>query len=280
MANSIAQFLRAEQQAVLVNIDQSNGSVPREQGTWMLVGPNHILGTIGGGQLEFIAMDTARQLIKKGTAEHAMTIPLGPDIGQCCGGTVSLSFRAVDGAIEADLTARHSSEYQTRPKLYIFGAGHVGLALANAASLLPISVSLVDTRKEALTQCPTNVKPILSIMPEAIIRKAQPRSAFVVLTHDHALDFLITKEALLRGDANYVGMIGSKTKRGTFKNWYQREGGDLKQLSRLQCPIGGSKLRDKRPEIIAALTLGEVIEALLSHGVAKHHGRINEVTTR
>ena len=88
-------------------------------------------------------------------------------------------------------------------------------------------------------------------------------SAFVVLTHDHALDFLIVAEALRRTDAAYVGMIGSATKKATFKSWYLKTaGGGEDAFARLVCPIGGDAVRDKRPEVIAALAAAEILAAL------------------
>ncbi|PST30285.1 xanthine dehydrogenase accessory protein XdhC, partial [Mesorhizobium loti] len=97
-----------------------------------------------------------------------------------------------------------------------------------------------------------------------IVRDAPPDSAFVVLTHDHALDFLIATEALGREDASYVGMIGSKTKRATFKNWLSREVDRPELFGRLVCPIGGTAVKDKRPPVIAALAAAEILTAALN----------------
>ena len=84
-----------------------------------------------------------------------------------------------------------------------------------------------------------------------------------MLTHDHALDFLIVAEALKRADAAYVGMIGSKTKKATFRSWYFREAaGDEASFARLVSPIGGDDVNDKRPAVIAALAAAEIMRAL------------------
>ena len=92
------------------------------------------------------------------------------------------------------------------------------------------------------------------------MRAAPAGSAFIVLTHDHALDFLSVAEALKRDDAAYVGMIGSKTKKATFRSWYLREaGGGEEAFARLVCPIGGADVKDKRPAVIAALAAAEVM---------------------
>ena len=78
----------------------------------------------------------------------------------------------------------------------------------------------------------------------------------------HSLDFLIAKEALARSDASYVGMIGSKTKLASFRNWMRRDSGEIAGVDRLVCPIGGSGVSDKRPEVIAALVAAELVQYL------------------
>ena len=192
----------------------------------MLVAADCIFGTIGGGQLEFMAIDHARLALDNGAHADEMTIPLGPEIGQCCGGRVALGFKHVDRGVAMRLIEKVDLEIAQRPHVYIFGAGHVGDALAMALSLVPLRTILVDTREDELaaTQVPS-IETCLTAMPEAVVRDAPAGSAFVVLTHDHALDFLITAEALARNDASYVGMIGSKTKRARFRNWLTREVG-------------------------------------------------------
>ena len=105
----------------------------------------------------------------------------------------------------------------------------------------------------------------LTAMPEEMVRDASPGAAFVVLTHDHALDFLIVAEALRRDDAAYVGMIGSKTKKATFSSWFLKTaGGSAEQFARLVSPIGGDTVKDKRPAVIAALAAAEIIAALVA----------------
>ena len=102
---------------------------------------------------------------------------------------------------------------------------------------------------------------MLTPLPEEIVRRAPPGAAFVVLTHDHALDFLIAREALARGDAAYVGMIGSRTKRVSFQRWLAR--GGARSIPRpLVCPIGAAGRPDKRPEVIAAFVAAEIMQTL------------------
>ncbi len=270
----IRDFLAREAACILVEVTGAAGSTPRDTDAWMLVSKDRIFATIGGGQLEFMAIDHARKLIQGATAEDRLEIPLGPEIGQCCGGRVALSFKPLDDNTRAALTARYDGEIASRPHVYIFGAGHVGDALATALSLTPVRTVLVDTREQELSAVDVpGIETCLTAMPEAVVRDAPAGSAFVILTHDHALDFLIAMEALARGDASYVGMIGSKTKRATFKHWLSREAEHPELFNRLICPIGGAAVKDKRPAIIAALAAAEIVTAVLTHERPKGDAR-------
>nr|WP_281354904.1 xanthine dehydrogenase accessory protein XdhC [Chelativorans xinjiangense] len=245
----------------MVEVREAKGSTPRETGAWMLVSPDAIFGTIGGGQLEFLAIAKARELIAENVASGALDIPLGPEIGQCCGGRVVLDIRIAGREERTELLKRAGDEDAGRPHVYLFGGGHVGHALAAALALLPVRTFVVETRAEALADMPEEVEKRLTAVPEETVREAPAGSAFVVLTHDHALDFLIVAEALAREEAAYVGMIGSKTKKATFKSWYLKNGGEEARLSRLVTPIGGGEVRDKRPAVIAAMAAAEVMRA-------------------
>ncbi|PJR16454.1 xanthine dehydrogenase accessory protein XdhC (plasmid) [Sinorhizobium meliloti] len=261
----IRDFLSRERACVLVEVASAAGSTPRDTDAWMLVSKDRTFATIGGGQLEFMAIDHARKLVQGAKADLRLAIPLGPEIGQCCGGHVALSFKKVDADTRATLIERSDDEIAHRPHVYIFGAGHVGNALAMALSHVPLRTVLVDTREHELSAADVpGIETCLTAMPEAVVRDAPPGSAFVVLTHDHALDFLIATEALGREDASYVGMIGSKTKRATFKNWLSREVNRPELFERLVCPIGGTVVKDKRPPVIAALAAAEIMTAALN----------------
>ncbi len=227
----------------------------------MLISATEIFGTIGGGQLEFMAIDNARALLS-GSGLAQMDVPLGPEIGQCCGGRTLLSFTRVTPELAADLESRLAAESAAYPNVMLFGAGHVGQALAAALAPLPFRVTVVETRAEALQDLPDTVTARHVAMPEALVTDLPPGSAVVILTHDHALDFLIAREALARGDLAYVGMIGSATKRATFKNWLARETEGAVSSEALVLPIGGTAVRDKRPAVIAALVAAELLTAL------------------
>ncbi|MCF3972726.1 xanthine dehydrogenase accessory protein XdhC [Paracoccus salsus] len=232
---------------IRVRVISAKGSTPRDAGAEMFVGPDRVTGTIGGGQLEYMAIDRARQMLARNEAEADMDIPLGPEIGQCCGGRVRLHLD------------RKGPTPEDRPDVLIFGAGHVGRALALALHPLPVRTALIDSRPEELAQAAPGVKTRLTPLPEALIRAARPGSAVVIVTHDHALDFLLAAEALTRGDLAYVGMIGSRTKRAQFLRFAEARGVDTGPLI---CPIGAGPARDKRPAVIAATTAAELIARL------------------
>jgi xanthine dehydrogenase accessory factor len=274
-------FLAANPASVLVEIAEAKGSTPRERGAFMLVSKLAIWGTIGGGQFEYMAIDNARATLS-GSGSAVMDIPLGREIGQCCGGRTKLVFTVVTPDVAADLQTRIRREEDTRPDIYLFGCGHVGLALARALVPLPFAVTVIETRAEALEGLPPQVSAKLTAMPEARVSDIAAGGAAVILTHDHALDFLIAERALLRGDLAYVGMIGSATKRATFSNWLQRQtedrGASSAMMDRLTLPVGSvsadASVKDKRPAVIAALVAAELLHRVPARqpveGVSAH----------
>ncbi len=266
----IAGFLSQEPDAIVCELTGVQGSSPREQGTFMLVGKTSLFGTIGGGALEYMVIDHARRLISSGRAAEQMHVPLGPEIGQCCGGRVDVSLRRADADSRSRLSAIVAKEDAMLPQVFVFGAGHVGRVLAQMLMLLPLHVEVIDTRGEEIEQLAPGIIGRAVAMPEAIVRSAPPGSSYVIMTHDHTLDFLIAREALRRLDAPYIGMVGSDTKRGKFSNWFRREGGDVSALRRLVLPIGRQGLGDKRPEIIAVHAASEIMAAVSS---AQRSGR-------
>lgn len=258
---ALRQAVLAGEAAILVTVERAEGSTPREEGASMLVTANRQAGTIGGGALEMEAIIEARRMLKEGEDASALDIPLGPAIGQCCGGRVGLSLHRADAALLTRIEGREQAERSARPLVLLFGAGHTGQALARSLLPLPLRLRVVDTRRERIAELPQTVSSLATPLPEAEIDRAQPGTAFVVMTHDHALDFLLTARALERGDAAYVGMIGSATKREKFRR-HLRDAGSGARIEALTLPIGGAALRDKRPEVIAALTAAELLVTL------------------
>jgi len=245
---------------VLVRVVEARGSTPRDRDAWMLVSRTSSFGTIGGGRLELEAIDRARAVLA-GAGAEPMALPLGPAIGQCCGGHVTLSFEAIPPARFGEVEAMVEVEDAGDPEVWLFGGGHVGRALTSALLLLPVKVQVVETRQDELEQTPQGAALHLTALPESLVSGIAPGSAVIVLTHDHALDFLIVSAALARNDLAQVGMIGSDTKRATFEHQFIREGGGKARLSKLVCPIG-RKLTDKRPEVIAATVASDITAAL------------------
>lgn len=234
---------------IRVRVSRAQGSTPRDAGAWMAVSGDDVTGTIGGGQLEYMAIDRARQMLRTGEDSATMDVPLGPEIGQCCGGRVMLALDRIQN-LPADPAGC---------AVLIFGAGHVGRALALALSPLPVAPLLIDQRAPELALAAPGIATRLTALPETEIRAAAPGSAVVIVTHDHALDFLLGAEALSRRDLAYTGMIGSKTKRAQFTRFARARGIDPAPLI---CPIGAGFSGDKRPALIAAFTAAEIMAKL------------------
>lgn len=253
----------AQPALILADVTGTKGSTPREAGTFMLVSEAGLWGTIGGGNLEFTAIDRARAILAGSKPAGPITFTLGPETGQCCGGVVEVALSRLDEAGREALRVRYLEQRWRHPDIFVFGAGHVGRALAIALAPLPLRVVMVETRPGETDGLPQAVETRLVAIPESVVPDIRAGGAAVILTHDHSLDFLIAAEALKRDDISYVGMIGSKTKRGVFAHWLGREGHDPGLIDRLVLPIGGGAVRDKRPEVIAALVAAEVLTALL-----------------
>ena len=243
----------------LIELIKTKGSTPRDAGAVMIVGQDEIFGTIGGGSAEWVAVQTARKFIKGAEFFDRQTITLGPQIDQCCGGSLEITYHLVDEEIRSRATRFTKSQSAT--EVLIFGAGHTGLALANALQPLGMDIKLIDTRPQ-YAELIKDHKLLNLALPEEAVRSARAQSVFVITTHDHSLDFLITAEALSRRDALYVGMIGSPTKRGVLKSWMGEHDYDNLLVENLHCPIGGSRVKNKQPEIIAAMCAAEILNAI------------------
>ncbi len=255
--------VHAGELAIVVTVAEARGSTPQAAGARMIVTADAIAGTVGGGRLEFEAMLRAREMIATNTAEDRLDMPLGPAVGQCCGGRVVLILRRADDMAVQELAALERQEGQRAPQVAVFGAGHVGRALVQALAPLPLRVLWCDSRPEALAALTwDNVETDTGDALDLIAR-CRPGAAVVVLTHSHALDYAITEAALRRDDFAYVGLIGSQTKRRRFERWFTARGGHATALARLICPIGDTGVVDKRPPIIAAFAATEILRVLL-----------------
>ncbi|MES2442373.1 MAG: xanthine dehydrogenase accessory protein XdhC [Pseudomonadota bacterium] len=296
----------------LVTILATEGSAPRGPGARMVVTADRLHGTIGGGALEHQAAEQARAILAHPPGSwRVQDYPLGPLLGQCCGGRVRLMVERLEGAPEgtgpfevmlSDIVRREphpgegrgpvASRFRGRDAadnpsvlgpglrrgkvaargplptsgatfiepveadtlpLYLFGAGHVGRAIAAHATGLPIHLAWFDTRP-AEAETPG----VMLADPDAMTAcagEAPEGSAVAILTHDHALDYRLAAAALT-SRATFVGLIGSQTKRARFLSRLAKDGIDA---TRLTCPIGLPGIIGKEPEVIAIATLAQLL---------------------
>lgn len=241
---ALAAAERDNQPAVLVTVLTAKGSTPREAGVKMVVSADGLAGTIGGGNLEYQCEAVARDLLAGGAVgPSTRDFPLGPALGQCCGGHVTVLFEVL------------------RPPLLhvgLFGAGHVGTALVKLLADLPCRVSWIDSRPEALpARVPANVVPVRVGEPAQAVGALPPGSFVLVMTHDHGLDFEIVAAALQRRDLAAVGLIGSETKRARFAGRLARLG---IAADRLICPIGLPGIAGKEPAVVAVSVAAQILQ--------------------
>ena len=258
-----AAWLAAGERAVVVEVVAVRGSVPRGVGTRMLVGVAASIGTIGGGHLELKAITAARRMLDSGTATRdALSFALGPALGQCCGGAVTLAFAPLD----ADALSRWP---QRVPLLHLqlHGAGHVGRAVATLLATLDVDVDWFDERDEEFpatttlgSAWPGHIRRVRADTVEREVANAPGDAFYLVLTHEHALDLRITEAVLRRGDFAFCGLIGSMTKRASFVRRLAERGVDAASIARLTCPIGIDGIDGRTPEVIAAAVVAQLLQ--------------------
>ena len=249
--------------AALVTLAQARGSSPREAGARMVVRWDGFLGTIGGGALEWEALALARTALARGPGTTARRdLSLGPDLGQCCGGRVTLEIEVFGPSDRPRAAALAAQERATDPSRHVllFGAGHVGRALAQALAHLPFRLRWIDERDDAFPAAmPGEVEMVLARAPEAEVAGAPAGAALLVLTHSHARDLSIVAAALERGDLPFVGLIGSATKRARFEKRLAALGLGQEARARLVCPIGLPGIEGKEPGVIAASVAAQLL---------------------
>ncbi len=259
------------------------GSAPREVGAAMLVWTGGADGTIGGGALEHEAAARAH-----GSVDRLERIALGPARGQCCGGAVTLlterwdadrlaaagdpvvrapgggdmplavarvldRARAAGAAAAPGLVQGWMVEPVSRPlrHVWIYGAGHVGRALAGVLAPLPgLAVTWADTAAARFpNDLPAGVVPLVAADPAAAVARAPDNAEHLVLTYSHALDLAIC-HAILSRPFGAAGLIGSATKRARFRSRLAALGHLPEPIARIDCPIGDPSL-GKHPQAIA-----------------------------
>ena len=283
---ALREAVKTHGKVVRVVIAGIKGSSPREVGAAMLVWKDGQSGTIGGGTLEYQAAETARsQTVATRLTHHT----LGPDMGQCCGGAVSLFSEVYDlkkvetlddtiiarsasgGAtplsVKRVLAAARSQGIAPEPRLidgwmiepvhkparnlWIWGAGHVGRALVDVLSPLPdLAITWVDTGPERFPDViPAGVTDLPATKPAELVRHAPPNAEHLVLTYSHNLDLELCNR-LLSHDFRFAGLIGSATKWARFRSRLAALGHMPERINRITCPIGDPDL-GKHPQMIA-----------------------------
>ena len=261
-------WLVQERPCVVVEVSKARGSVPREAGTRMLVAAHDCAGTIGGGRLELEAIGQARAMLAThDPLPRSVHYPLGPSLGQCCGGAVTLGLVRLD--------ASQLDRWPVDPPLFhlqLYGAGHVGRAIARALAPLNAMVDWIDEREDEFPTrfpgCeawPAHIRKLSVDAVEAEVHEAPPGAFYLVLTHRHDLDLKITQAILSRADFGYLGLIGSQTKRQRFIHHFERRGIASEVIARLTCPIGVPGIAGKQPEVIAVAVVAQM---LLAAGLA------------
>ncbi|MBA1257180.1 xanthine dehydrogenase accessory protein XdhC [Pseudomonas oryzihabitans] len=242
----LADFEARGEPCVLITVADEQGSTPREAGTKMLVGREEQHLTIGGGHLEYRAVDIAREMLAAGTRQPRLErFSLAASLGQCCGGVTTLLF-------EPQLA-------QDVPVI-VFGAGHVARALVPLLAGLPCAVRWVDSRpQEFPAVLPAGVEKRLTDEPVDEIARMPAGAYYIVMTHNHPLDLELTDAILARGDHGYFGLIGSRTKWAKFRHRLAARGHGADRLATVRCPLGLPEVQGKLPLEIAIAVAGEVI---------------------
>ena len=242
----IKQLESENRDYVLVTVLGTRGSTPRDCGTKMVVTRTKSYATIGGGHLEFKAIEQARKLLTEAQSKQKFEhFPLGAKLGQCCGGQATILFE---------------SFIKTNIDIMLFGAGHVGKALVSILADLPCRVQWVDSRKhEFPDNLSRNITKIVSDSPSDEVRTMPKNAYYVIMTHNHPLDFAISEVILKRNDAQYIGLIGSKTKWKRFQMRFEHKGYQPELYSSIRCPVGHSNIPGKLPSEVAVAVAGEII---------------------
>jgi xanthine dehydrogenase accessory factor len=253
-------WLDAGRAAAVVEVVSFRGSVPRETGTRMLVAADETLGTIGGGHLELQAIRQARALLESGGPSAAAPleqhVALGPSLGQCCGGSLDLRFTMLAQADPAAWPAPRSLFF-----LQLYGAGHVGRAVARLLADIPCQVQWIDERESEFPADPSppHIQRLCTEPVQAEVAAAPANAYYLVLTHSHELDLALALAILRRGDAGFFGLIGSRTKRRRFVHRLAERGVGAQALTGMVCPIGIAGIAGKEPGIIAVAAVAQLL---------------------
>ena len=247
--NKLTSNIDYKKNIIKAKIINVKGSSPNKINDFMLVAPKDIFGTIGGGNLEYLVIEESKLMLKNKSKRKKLNIPLGPGIGQCCGGYVEIILtlhKNTDAAMKDEKVNESFKE-----DLYIFGAGHIGQALIETIGNLNFNTYLIDSREEYLKMSVNkDVNYLLSKEPWKVVNKLKDNSYYVVLTHSHEYDLKILNEILTK-KFTFVGLIGSTTKKKRFFKRLIENGHDKNIIKKIECPIGVDIGNSKDPNEIA-----------------------------
>ena len=242
----LSEFKEKRQPAALVTVTKCSGSAPCVVSSRMIVTKNKsIYGTIGGGKLEFKAINEAIVALKKNRIIES-SYTLGPDFAQCCGGKVEFIIEPMNQS----------------PELFLFGAGHIGTEIANLLVDTPFKVKLIDSRPhwfaefnihESIEQCQVKENDFKTFRDAVTWGK---NCYVLVLTHNHLIDFDVVAMAL-EEETKYLGLIGSKTKKARFNKMLIEQmkikGGMDNVVCPIGLPIGGDTPKEIAISVVAQL---------------------------
>ncbi len=253
----LSKNINFNNEIVKAKIIDVKGSSPNNLGDIILISQDTIFGTIGGGNLEYLVIDEAKKILDKKIENKTLSIPLGPGIGQCCGGYVQVKLSLHENSEKA-LKNENLTDIN-KPNLYIFGSGHIGQALISKLENIDFNTYIIDSREDYLKM--TNIKVInylLSEKPWEIVSKLDDNSYFIVLTHSHDYDLKILNE-ILKKNNSFVGLIGSLTKKNRFYKRLISNGHNKLEVEKIECPIGIDIGNSKDPNEIAFSIITRII---------------------
>lgn len=244
--HALARLDEQGEPCIMVTVLEQQGSVPRNIGTKMLVTRNDIFASIGGGHLEFQAIQIAREMLVAGDSQlRTERFNLSARLGQCCGGVATLCLEPI---------------VQQKYHLALFGAGHVAKAVVNIIASLPFNISWIDQRSDMFpVQLPPGVNPIVSDDPVGEIRQLPGGCYYLVMTHSHQLDLMLAQAILKRDDFAYFGLIGSATKCKRFSYRLDQQGFSQETIARMTCPVGLREVQGKHPTEIAISIAAQLV---------------------
>ena len=256
--------LLGSQPAVLVTVQAHRGSVPREVDAWMAVFADRAVGSIGGGHLEWQAIAQARAQLGGQAGAQVRRVALGPSLGQCCGGEVTLHFEPV-GSTDRPRLHRHFAARQALwPSVALFGGGHVATALVQLLGHLPLWVHWLDSRDGIFPgTLPGNVRTEHSDPVQRGVAGLAPGARVLIMSFSHAEDLDVVAACLLRqrvqADLPFIGLIGSRSKWATFSHRLAERGFSAVELAQVTCPIGVPGIAGKAPEVIAVAVAAQLL---------------------